>query len=263
LGFPLFSSPSQNPISVTARETSSGYLLSGQQEYLVLAGLAEKTLIPATIKGETGFAYFFTDLTQSGVSVSKPVRSLGITACPVSDVTFDNVLSSKCCESIDGNKIFNLMTRKVSIAIAAMETGIMTGSFKEALDYTNGRRQGGRKIIHWSEIKKILSCMAINIQVAEMLLKQCISAIENNEKNRDANIEAAVTRISEMACEVTSDGIRVMGGVGYMKDFNQEKRFRDSRHLMSTFGMMQMKKLNFLEKYITKSAIYNTKEVAK
>ena len=116
--------------------------------------------------------------------------------------------------------------------------------------------------MHWSEVKKVLSGMAINMQITDMLLEQCCTACEEKRKTFNADSAAAFSKICEMACDVTSDGIRVMGGVGYMKDFDQEKRFRDARHLMSVFGMMQTKKLGFLENHITKSAAYTIQERA-
>ncbi len=257
IGFPLFSNPVENGINVVATRTPAGFSLTGSLAYLVLAGLAQKALIPATIEGETGFSYFLADLTQANVTVGDSIRGLGISACPVSDITLDKVSGTQCCHADEGFRIFKYMSSKLSVALAAMETGIMMGSFKDAFNYANNRRQGGRKIIHWSEIKKTLSGMAMNIQLAEMLLKQCCASMETGEKGWSAEADALSVKIADMAYEVTTDGIKVMGGVGYMKDFHQERRFRDARHLMSVFGIQQFKKLSFLENHISKSAVYH------
>ena len=260
IGFPLFSHPSEIETQVVATQTADGYCLSGSLNYLGLAGLADKALIPALVEREAGFTYFLVDLTQAGVAVSKPVRGLGISACPISDIRLENVLAIQCCALNAGKEIYNEVSSKLSVALAAMQTGIMKGSFRDALDYSYNRRQGGRNIIHWSEIKKILSRMAINIQLAEMLVKQCCISMETAAKTWRADAIAASIRISEMANEVVSDGIQVMGGVGYMKDFHQERRFRDTRHLMSAFGIQQLKKLRFLEDHISKTAVYHPSE---
>ncbi len=256
IGLPLFLNPLEEGIDVVAARTSAGYSLSGSQPYLVLAGLAEKVLLPATIEGEEGFSYFLVDLAEAGADVSDPVVGMGNSACPVCDVELNNINGIQCCDPSKGGAIFSRISSKLSIALAAMQTGIMKGSFRDALAYTSNRKQGGRSIVHWSEVKKILSDMATNIQLAEMLVKQCCTSMELHEKNWQANADAAVIRITDMAYDVTTDGIRVMGGVGYMKDFHQERRFRDARHLMSVFGMLQLKKLSFLENHISKSAVH-------
>ena len=57
---------------------------------------------------------------------------------------------------------------------------------------------------------------------------------------------AAALLIQEMACEVTTDGIQVLGGAGYMKDFGQEKRFRDAKHIQALLGIAPLKKITLL-----------------
>lgn len=257
LATPFFKNPESEGIALIADGKDGDFWLNGGQENLVLGGLAEKAIVPARLNGSDSFAFYLADL--SGTSLS-PVSGLGLSYCPVTDTTFKNTPAMAFCPPEKARDIFRETSSLFSVAVAAIQTGLMKGAFKDALEYTSNRQQGGRKIIHWSEIKKILSGMAINIQVAEMLVNQCCTDHENQNRSFAQNAEAAFCRISEMACEGTSDGIRVMGGVGYMKDFNQEKRFRDARHLMSAFGMMQVKKVRFLEKHITKSATYTIQE---
>ncbi|MBI5896521.1 MAG: acyl-CoA dehydrogenase, partial [Desulfobacterales bacterium] len=51
-------------------------------------------------------------------------------------------------------------------------------------------------------------------------------------------------------CDVTTDGIQVMGGVGYMKDFGQEKRFRDAKHTQALLGIAPAKKIKFMNEML-------------
>ena len=61
---------------------------------------------------------------------------------------------------------------------------------------------------------------------------------------------ATAVFVQKTACDVASDGVQILGGVGYMKDFGQEKRFRDAKHLQALLGMVPMKKLRFIENMI-------------
>ncbi len=36
---------------------------------------------------------------------------------------------------------------------------------------------------------------------------------------------------TELACELVNDGVQLLGGNGYMKDYGQEKRYRDARQV--------------------------------
>ncbi len=67
----------------------------------------------------------------------------------------------------------------------------------------------------------------------------------------DSCSRAAALLVGEMACDVTTDGIQLLGGVGYMKDFGQEKRFRDARHIQALLGIAPVRKINFLNEYLS------------
>ncbi|MFP3981639.1 MAG: iron-containing alcohol dehydrogenase [Desulfobacterales bacterium] len=64
------------------------------------------------------------------------------------------------------------------------------------------------------------------------------------------NSRAAALHIQEMACGATTDGVQVMGGMGYMKDCGQEKRMRDAKHVQVLLGIVSLKRIRFLEKMI-------------
>jgi alkylation response protein AidB-like acyl-CoA dehydrogenase len=143
------------------------------------------------------------------------------------------------------------MADKLHVAAGAMSAGIMKGSFSEAFEYTKGRQQGGREIINWSEVRMILATMALAVTNAEMLISRTCQAIDSSEKGWQACSRAAAITIQESATQVTTDGIQLLGGVGYMKDFGQEKRFRDAKHIQALLGIAPMKKLKFIEKMIS------------
>ena len=67
-------------------------------------------------------------------------------------------------------------------AVAAMQCGIMKGSFNEALDYSQQRFQGGKEIINWSGLRMLLGQMAVQVKIAEMVVSEAAMAVENQEK---------------------------------------------------------------------------------
>jgi alkylation response protein AidB-like acyl-CoA dehydrogenase len=117
------------------------------------------------------------------------------------------------------------------------------------MSYTAQREQGGRKIREWSEMKMMLADMAININVGEMAVVGAIRAIESQEKGWEQKALAAAIHIQEAAVQATTDGVQALGGVGYMQDFGQEKRFRDAKHIQACFGLTPLQKLGFLDRF--------------
>jgi len=250
IAFPAFNNPSEVKHLARAGKDGSTYSISGSLEYVVLGGLAGHGLVPARVNGQDGYCFFLVDLADSGVSKSEPVFSLGLHACPAVDLAFDNVPGTLVGTENEGHIYFEKMSDKLHVAAAAMSCGIMKGSFKEALDYSRERFQGGREIINWSEVKMILANMAVKVKNAEMIINAACRAVDSQTSGWEACSRAAAIHVQGLACDLTTDGIQVLGGVGYMKDFGQEKRFRDAKHIQAFLGIAPMKKIKYIQNMI-------------
>jgi len=85
--------------------------------------------------------------------------------------------------------------------------------------------------------------MAVQVKVAEMLVSEAALAVEQQDQGWELYSRAASIHLSELATKLTTDGIQVLGGNGYMKDYGQEKRFRDAKHIQAFLGLAPMRKL--------------------
>lgn len=251
IAFPVFKNPSEIAPTVVAKKNADGYLITGRADYVVLGSLSAHALIPARIDGQDGFSFFLIKSGENGVSVSAPVHSLGLHACPAVDFTLANAKGTLLGEPGKGATIFDKMADRLSVAAAAMSAGVMKGSFHEAFEYSKGREQGGRKIIGWSELRMLLANMVIALKNAEMIISRAAHAVDKGEPGWQACSRAAAIHVQTMACDVTTDGVQALGGVGYTKDFGQEKRYRDAKHLQALLGITPMKRLRFIEAMIS------------
>lgn len=250
IAFPVFNNPSEVKHLAQAQPSGGQYTVSGAIEYMVLGDMAKHALIPVRTPGTSDFSYVLVDLDHAGVKKSEPILSLGLHACPAVDVEFNSVPGTLIGQPGQGAVFFNKMADRMHAAAAAMSLGIMKGSFQEAMDYARRREQGGQTIIHWSEVKMILANIALKISNAEMILAQASQSADAQAPKWESRTRAAALHIQEMACDVTTDGIQVLGGVGYMKDFGQEKRFRDAKHIQALMGIAPVKKIKFLDALI-------------
>lgn len=198
----------------------------------------------------TTYSLFLVDLNDIGIQKSDTVVSLGLHACPAVDIWLKNVQGELIGNENEGDAYFETMSNKMHAPSAAMSLGIMKGSFKEALEYSKGRKQGGREIVNWSELKMMLANMAIKIKNAEMVMSSLCQTIEEDKTGWESCSRAAAVHIQDMACDLTTDGIQVLGGVGYMKDFGQEKRFRDAKHIQALLGIYPMKKIKYMDTFV-------------
>jgi len=246
---PVFENPTETDIGLQAEKQGDIYRLSGRVDYLV-PDLAPQALVPALIAGQKDVTFFLVDTNAPGLTVGEPVLTLGAHACQGVDITMEGVTAVPVGEEAKGPVYFAKASDRLQTAAAAMALGVMKGSFKEGFDYASRREQGGRTTVNWSEMQMILAEFALRIQMAEMAVAQSTQAVDSGAKGWQQASLAAAVQVGAMACETTTDGIQVMGGVGYMKDFGQEKRFRDARHIQALLGMTHMRKLRFIRQYI-------------
>lgn len=251
LAFPTFNNPSEITHAADLTKIGSTYFLSGNLEYVVLGGFSKQAIVPA-INENSDLSFVLIKLDDAKVNASKPVFSLGLHACPAVDLKFDQVEAKLIGQEGEGATYFKKSVDRLSVAAAAMSVGLMKGSLKEATIYAKSRLQGGRKIINWSAVKMLLADMLILTETADLALVEACLRVDKRESGWELTSQALAAHIQSNAVKVTTDGIQVLGGYGYMKDYGQEKRFRDAKHLQALLGLAPMKKLNVLNQMIGK-----------
>ena len=249
IAFQIYENPFEIRPDIKAVKVDNEYKLTGTLKYLVAGHLKGKAIVPANLTNNK-IAFFLIDLSENSINLSPPVLSLGLHCCGAVDIELINAKAVLLGSEDKGNYYFSKVTEKMSLAAAAMSLGIMKGSFKEAINYAQKRSQGGKKIIDWSELKMILANMAIQVKNAEMLIDRACQAIDQKESNYGKILRSASISVQSSACQLTTDGIQVLGGVGYMKDFGQEKRYRDAHQIQNIFGIVPLKKLKIINEYI-------------
>ena len=249
---PAFCNPAETQTRLTAVKNKESYILNGTVEYVVLGGLAGHALVPARIKEQKGLAFFLINLADKGITKSSPIFSLGLHACPAVDLTLAGVSGTLIGAEQEGSKYFDQASDRMHAAVAAIQCGIMKGSFQEALSYSQERQQGGWEIINWSGLRMLLAQMAMQVKIAEMVVSEAALAVEQQEPEWNICTRAAALHLSEQACKLTTDGIQILGGYGYMKDYGQEKRFRDAKQVQTLLGMAPMRKLGLISSLVKK-----------
>lgn len=244
---PAFCDPCETKSTLEAVQVNGTYRLSGAIGYVVLGGLAGHMLVPARVKGQDGYTFFLVNKEEKGLGTGSPVFSLGLHACPAVDVKCDSVQAVPVGSEGSGSGHFNRASDRMHAAVAAMQCGIMKGAFQEALSYSQERFQGGWEIINWSSLRMLLGNMAVQVKVADMAVSGAALAAERQDPQWELCTRAAALHLSELACKLTTDGIQILGGNGYMKDYGQEKRFRDAKQVQALLGLSPLRKLRMVD----------------
>lgn len=114
------------------------------------------------------------------------------------------------------------------IGIAAQALGIAEGAFDRALAYVKERKQFGRPLSQFQNTQFQLADMAVEIEAAQLLVYK---AAEAKATQSTYSVEAAKAKLSaaRAAMDVTTKCVQLMGGYGYIRDYEVERMMRDAK----------------------------------
>jgi len=150
----------------------------------------------------------------------------------------DNVLGSPS----KGFKQFLKTLTGGRITIGGLALGTAQGAYERALLYSKERKAFGKEINKFQGVSFKLADMATQIQAAKHLVYHAAYKKDNNE---DISREAAMAKLfaSEMCMKVTTEAIQVFGGYGYIKEYDVERFFRDSKILEIGEGTSEVQRI--------------------
>ena len=128
------------------------------------------------------------------------------------------------------------------ISIASLALGIAKGALHTARDYAKEREQFGQPIAQFQAIGFKLADMATAIEAADLLTLQACE-LKNAGKPVTKESARAKYEASEVCVRVATEGVQILGGYGYTKDFPAEKFYRDSKLCTIGEGTSEIQKL--------------------
>jgi acyl-CoA dehydrogenase len=167
-----------------------------------------------------------------GLSVVREEDKMGLRASSTATLAFDgcrvpraNLLGAPG----EGLKILLASLNKSRPSVAAHALGIARAAFEDAVDYINGRRQSGRRIVEFQGIQFMLADMATDLATCERWLWHVAALVDGGAS--DFGVEASMLKLraSDIAMRITTDAVQLHGGYGYCKDYRVERLMRDAK----------------------------------
>ena len=218
----------------TAVKDGDDYILNGTKIFITNAGEADVYVIFAMTdktKGTHGISAFIVEKGMPGFTDGQHEKKLGIRGSATSELIFNNVRLSKdhlLGQEGKGFKIAMMTLDGGRIGIAAQALGIAQGAIDETVPYVKARKQFGRSIAKFQNTQFQLADMQVKTDAARWLV---YDAAMKKEKGLPYSVEAAKAKLfaAEVAMEVTTKAIQLMGGYGYTRDYPVERMFRDAK----------------------------------
>lgn len=167
---------------------------------------------------------------------------------------FDNVRVNKSQilgEIGQGYKYAAKFLNEGRIGIASQMVGIAQGCFDATIPYTLERKQFNTSIFDFQGMQYQIAEIATEIEAARLLTYNAARLLETGHEQVAKEAAMAKYFAAKVAQQTTSQCIDWMGGVGFTKDFPQEKFYRDAK-IGSIYEGTNNMQLSTIAKHIRK-----------
>lgn len=232
----------------TAVKKGDKYILNGTKQWITNGGEADVyTVIAMTDKnkGARGASAFIVEKGSKGFSFGKKEDKMGIRASATRELIFEdcevpaeNLLSKEGMGFIVAMKVLDYSRP----GIAAQGVGLAQGALDEAASYAKQRVQFGKPIIANQAVQHMLANMAMKTEAARALLYSTCRFMDTMPKSFSKESAMIKCYATDVAMEVTTDAVQILGGYGYMKEYPVEKMMRDAKILQIYEGTNQIQR---------------------
>lgn len=176
-----------------------------------------------------GISAFLVERGTPGFSVGQTFHKMGLRTAPLSELVFDDVFvpSSAVLGHVGaGGPMFNESMEWERILLPASHIGAMERLLEKAIDYARTRKQYGQSIGKFQAVSHRIVEMKTRLEAARLLTYRAATRLG---RTRAVGLEASMAKlyVSESLVENALETIRVLGGYGYMEEYEVERALRD------------------------------------
>lgn len=269
-------------VKCRARPADGHYLVSGQKifitwgdhrmtENIVHLVLARLPDAPPGVKGISLFIVpKFLLTADGGIGERNAVKclsiehKLGIHASPTCVMEFTDAVGWLVGEPNKGLSYMFTMMNHARQSVGVQGLAISERAYQDALQFAKERLQGTRRdgsrmpIIEYPDVRRML--MTMKSSIAAMRVLALVAAAEADRAAFAADPAVAAAHyarlelytpivkgwLTELSLELTSLGIQVMGGMGFIEEAGAAQHYRDARILPIYEGTTGIQSLDFI-----------------
>ncbi len=235
-------------IKTTAIRDGDEYVLNGTKCFATNGGVASiYSVLARTSKegGHMGLSFFLVERERTGLKVGRKENKLGQRGSNTTEVFLDDVRVPAAHLLGEEGKGFLLAMKDFDMsrpAVGAQAHGIAEGALDAMVKYSTERRTFGKFLAEHQMIQAIIADSATLIEAGRGLIYRAASLYDEGKPNtKIASMAKCFT--SDAAMKIATDAVQVLGGYGYMKDFNVERMFRDAKLTQIFEGANQIQRI--------------------
>jgi alkylation response protein AidB-like acyl-CoA dehydrogenase len=235
----------------TARREGDEYVLNGGKRFITNAGVASVYVVFAKTnpdEGHSGISAFIVDADSPGFEVGRIEPKMGIKGSTTGEIFFNDCrvpAVNLVGEEGEGFRIAMRILDRSRPGIGAQGLGLAQGATDYALEYARSRETMGRPIAEHQLIAGMLADMETKCEAGRGLLYKVAAMIDADETGPGLTKLSAMAKLycTDIAMDVTTDAVQVLGGYGYIQEYPVERMMRDAKITQIYEGTNQIQRL--------------------
>jgi alkylation response protein AidB-like acyl-CoA dehydrogenase len=225
------------------------WILSGSKCWITNGGISDLYTVFARTSDDRhkGISTFVVEADQ-GVQVTKLEHKLGIKGSPTAQILLDDVRVSDDQRVGDVGQGFPIAMHTLDRSrptIGAQAVGIAQGALDYAMQYMKERRTFGKPIAEYQGLQWMVADAAMRIEAARGLVYRACALVDEGDPRGELSTFGAMAKCfaSDVAMQVTTDAVQLLGGYGYTSEFPVERMMRDAKITQIYEGTNQIQRI--------------------
>jgi alkylation response protein AidB-like acyl-CoA dehydrogenase len=219
-----------------ATKVDGGWKLNGAKNWITNSGVADVYVTFAVtdpdVKFSRGITCFAVMADAEGFRIDALEKKMGMKGSPTGQPVYEDVFvpdEDVIGEVGQGFAVAMTTLDRSRLGIGAQAVGIAQGATDYAADYAKERIAFGKPINQLQGIQFKLADMETKTAAARELLYKAASMAESGDPKLGKYSAMAKLFASDVAMEVTTEAVQVLGGYGYVKEYPVERMMRDAK----------------------------------
>jgi alkylation response protein AidB-like acyl-CoA dehydrogenase len=234
-----------------ARAKGNSYILNGNKCYISSAGWADLYVVFAKTepaKGSSGISCFIVEANAPGFVIGSPEKKMGGDLSPIATLTFEDM-------SVPSSQLLGELNRGYAIAlsglaggrvnISACANGLSRTAIDKAIEHLNGREQFGSKLIEFQGLQFMLADMQMKFEASRLLTLNAATLVDEGTSSSESRMGPSMAKCfaTDSAMSITTDAVQLLGGAGYIREYDVERLMRDAKMLQIVEGTNQVQRM--------------------
>jgi alkylation response protein AidB-like acyl-CoA dehydrogenase len=227
---------------------AGGYRLNGTKTWVSNGSVAGVFIVFAKTDpdaGGKGITAFLVEPSFKGFRVGRHEEKMGQHSSPSVEIILNECevpAKNRLGEEGQGLKIALSALDGGRIGIAALAVGLAQGALEAAATYAKQRRAFGKNIGEFQAIQWMLADMETEIEAARGLVYHA-AWLKDSGGRMGAAASKAKLYASEMVNRVAAKAVQIHGSVGYSRETDVERMYRDARVITIYEGTSEVQRM--------------------